>query len=679
MKFSVGLLLVSAVAIGTALAKIEKADETFLKKQLAVLKLTWKLSSPIEDADQKAIADTYHPLEHLADYTHPEHVKHYFEACAHGKHQKRGDIFNLFEDSHRRQMVELFEILNEAKDWDLFYKTAIAAREVTNEGQFFYALSVAILHREEGLILPPPYEVFPHLFTTSDVVRQAYRAKMTQTPTVIPMNFTGTVRNTEQRVSYFGEDVGMNSHHSHWHQEWPFWMEERHGAHKDRKGELFWYMHHQLTARFDAERLSNNLKNVEPLHWEKPILEGFVPKAQYKTGHEFPSRPDNMMFQDLSFLSVNDMKHFEQRIRKSIAAGFVLNDQWEKISINNTDGIDTLGAIIEASACSLNPKYYGSLHNNAHIMLSRVTDPKGKFGIKYGVLEHFETATRDPAFFRLHKYLDNLVKEHKELLHPYTRGELELEGVQIDAVKVIGKSKASQPNHLVTYFQDFYFDLTNALDSSKNVKDVDIQAKVRRLAHEPFEYVITATSDVERKAVARIFIVPKNNYYGQENRIEKLGWQVIELDKFVVNLHQGQNVIRRSSESSSVTIPDRKGFKELIKSVTEAIEGKKEYLVNHKVRHCGLPQGLLLPKGKAQGMKFKLIVVLTDYETDFHAEHYDDSEDNSLSYCGNLHGINPDKKPMGFPFDRNVPEWFADGWKVNNIKFTEITIQNVPN
>jgi tyrosinase len=573
-------------------------------------------------------------------------------------------------------MIELFEILHEAKDWDQFYKTAVAAREVTNEGQFFYAFSVAILHREEGFILPPPYEVFPHLFTTSDVVRQAYRAKMTQTPTVIPMNFTGTIRNTEQRVSYFGEDVGMNSHHSHWHQEWPFWMEEKHGEHKDRKGELFWYMHHQLTARFDAERLSNNLNKVEPLHWDKPILEGFVPKAQYKSGHEFPSRPDNMNFQDLPFLTINDMKQYETRIRKSIAAGFVLNDHWEKVSINGTEGIDTLGSIIEASACSINHNYYGSLHNNAHIMLSRVTDPKGKFGIKYGVLEHFETATRDPAFFRLHKYIDNLVKEHKDLLPSYTRGELELPGVQVDAVKVIGKSKASTPNLLVTYFQDFYFDLTNALDSSKNVKDVDIQAKVSRLSHEPFEYVITATSDAEKNAIARIFIAPKYDYYGEENTLDKMRWQVIELDKFVVHLKPGQNVIHRSSESSSVTIPDRKGFKELTKTIEEAIEGKHDYNVNKKVRHCGLPQGLLLPKGKPEGMKFKLIVALTDHEHDFHAEHYHDCDDNSLSYCGNLGGINPDKRPMGFPFDRKIA--CVDTFRVHNIKSTEVTIQNIP-
>jgi tyrosinase len=50
--------------------------------------------------------------------------------------------------------------------------------------------------------------------------------------------------------------------------DWPFWWKESvYGIPKDRKGELFWYMHHQLTARFNAERLSNDLTEVEPLLW----------------------------------------------------------------------------------------------------------------------------------------------------------------------------------------------------------------------------------------------------------------------------------------------------------------------------------------------------------------------------------------------------------------------------
>jgi len=676
MKLALGLILVVAVATNV-LAKQEKADETLLKKQLAVLRLTMRLSALNEDPEQHAISTSYNPLEHLTEYKNPETVTHVVEALRDGTHQHRGEIFNLFEEKDRNQMIELFEILHFAEEWDLFYKTAVYIRDRANEGQFYYAFSVAVLHRSEGLVLPPPYEVFPHLFTTSDVIRQAYRAKMTQTPVVIPMNFTGTIRNPEQRVSYFGEDIGMNAHHAHWHADFPFWWNnEKYGVTKDRQGELFWYMHHQLTVRFDAERLSNGLREVEPLHWDKPIVEGFVPKAIYKSGQEFPSRPDNMNFQDLNSLTVNDMKQFETRIRKSIAAGFIWNTEGKLVTLNGTDGIDILGNIIEASANSVNPKYYGSLHNLAHVMLSRVTDPKGKFGLAPSVMEHFETATRDPAFFRLHKYMDNLFKEHKDLLQPYTHDELDFPGVRVEAIKVVGKSKASTPNHLITFFQDSLIDMTNALDSSTNVKDVDIQTKVRRLSHEPFEYVITANSNKDTTAVARIFLASKNDWFGEKLSVDKFRWNTIELDKFTVHLTPGQNVIRRPSESSSVTIPDRHGLKDLVKEVTQALEGKSEFLVDKTVRHCGHPHGLLLPKGKPEGMKFKLFVILTDFEKDFDAQHVE-GPDSSISYCSVLNGKNPDHRPLGFPFDRKIPAW--EQFKTDNMKYVEVVIQNIQN
>jgi hypothetical protein len=677
MKVAVVFCLVALAAVSVSAVK-QKADEAFLKKQLAVLKLVWRLSSPNEDPEQLAIAKSYNPLEHLSEYKNPETVKHYFEAIPLGKHQKRGEIFNLFDANLRKEMIELFEILHFAQDWELFYKTAVYAREVTNEGQFFWAVSVAVVHRKEGLQLPPPYEIFPHMFTTSDVIRQAYRAKMTQTPVVIPMNFTGTIRNPEQRVSYFGEDIGMNAHHISWHSLHPFWWnDEKYGKTLDRTGELFWYAHHQLSVRFDAERLSNNLRDVDALHWDKPIVEGFSPKAIYKSGVEFPSRPDNMRFQDLNGLTVNDMKQFESRIRKSIALGYVYNKQGEKVPLNNVAGINILGDLLESSTRSVHPNLYGSLHNNAHVMLSKVVDPKGKFGLAPGVMEHFETATRDPAFFRLHKYMDNIFKEHKDFLPPYTHEELDFPGVSVEAVKVVGKTKASTPNVLVTHFQDFLFDMTNALDSSKNVKDVDIQTRVRRLSHEPFEYVITANSNKETTAVARIFLIPKNDWFGDKFTLDQFRWNMIELDKFVIKLKNGQNVIRRSSESSSVTIPDRKGFREMIKEVNEALAGTREYFVDTKTTgHCGHPHGLLLPKGKVEGMKFKLIVALTNFEADFLPE-YTEGTLPAVSYCGVVGGKNPDKKPLGYPFDRKIKSW--DEFKTDNMKYTEITIQNVQN
>lgn len=67
-------------------------------------------------------------------------------------------------------------------------------------------------------------------------------------PIEIPKDFTASDEEEEHRLFYFREDLGINLHHWHWHLVYPF------DAHievvkKDRRGELFYYMHQQITAR----------------------------------------------------------------------------------------------------------------------------------------------------------------------------------------------------------------------------------------------------------------------------------------------------------------------------------------------------------------------------------------------------------------------------------------------
>merc|ERR1712228_1169852 len=104
----------------------------------------------------------------------------------------------------------------------------------------------------------------------------------------------------------------------------------------------------------------------------------------------------------------------------------------------NEKGIDILGNAIESSTYSPHSEYYGALHNYAHIMLGRQADPRGKFNMPPGVMEHFETATRDPAFFRLHKYMNNIFKEHKDSLTPYTHEDLDFPGINIESIGING-------------------------------------------------------------------------------------------------------------------------------------------------------------------------------------------------------------------------------------------------
>jgi hypothetical protein len=110
----------------------------------------------------------------------PAAVKHFLDLVAHGKLLERDAIFSLFNPQHRAQMVALFEVLYGSTDYDTFFKAAVWARDRSNPRQFLYAFSVALLHREDcrGIVLPPAYEITPHMFLTTDVVRKAYQAKM---------------------------------------------------------------------------------------------------------------------------------------------------------------------------------------------------------------------------------------------------------------------------------------------------------------------------------------------------------------------------------------------------------------------------------------------------------------------------------------------------------------------
>ena len=65
----------------------------------------------------------------------------------------------------------------------------------------------------------------------------------------IAKNFTSSNADPESRTAYFREDIGVNLHHWHWHLVYP---NQAPAAiiKKDRRGELFYYMHQQLLARY---------------------------------------------------------------------------------------------------------------------------------------------------------------------------------------------------------------------------------------------------------------------------------------------------------------------------------------------------------------------------------------------------------------------------------------------
>lgn len=96
---------------------------------------------------------------------------------------------------------------------------------------------------------------------------------------MIPRDYTASDLEEEHRVAYWREDIGANLHHWHWHLVYPFESNNRAIVDKNRRGELFYYMHEQIQARYNFERLANMLPRVKQFNnFRQPIKEAYYPK-----------------------------------------------------------------------------------------------------------------------------------------------------------------------------------------------------------------------------------------------------------------------------------------------------------------------------------------------------------------------------------------------------------------
>lgn len=62
------------------------------------------------------------------------------------------------------------------------------------------------------------------------------------------MEYTASRQEQEQMLHYFREDIGVSLHHWTWHLVYPT-SGPKIVLVKDRRGELFYYMHRQIMAR----------------------------------------------------------------------------------------------------------------------------------------------------------------------------------------------------------------------------------------------------------------------------------------------------------------------------------------------------------------------------------------------------------------------------------------------
>jgi Hemocyanin, ig-like domain/Hemocyanin, copper containing domain len=423
----------------------------------------------------------------------------------------------------------------------------------------------------------------------------------------------------------------------------------------DRQGELFFYMHEQMLARYDAELLSNGLERVQPFGpdaWDKPIAAGHDPIEV----EGFGERPPNTT---LPGAEIAKIKARWDEIDAGLHAGHLRGLDGNDVPIDR----ENLGEAVESTVPqlrSLAEGLYHNLHGQGHVSISHLANPNG-------VMTSPVTAIRDPVFWQWHKAIDDISARWQDTPDPYpfddnppVRLRDSLDGTaakpwsspDIILCRTVDLPDGVEPSQLGTQLfagDNWTKDFTKAQASAggTTLRTVDElttsmgQAlfggnRIAFLQHEPFSYFVRIenTSGGPVDVTVRIFLAP------EELENDRRAW--IELDKFLVEL-PGENhvvVYRPDTESSVVKRP-------VDISPARVPRGGSDPNENSYC-DCGWPYTLLLPRGKPEGMPFRLLVLCTDATIDrvTHAEHC-----GSMSYCGAVDRY-PDTRDMGYPFSR---------------------------
>lgn len=661
-------------------------DKDFLYKQKSILEVLQHvhqhevLPALYEQVKSFRFEDFY---DH---YTNVEAVREFVKLYEFGL-LPRDEIFTVYNEYHRYQVVALFHVFYYAKDFETFYKSVLWARFNVNEGMFVYALNVAVMHRPDmvGIDLPAPYEIYPYYFFNTQTIQTAQSYKMQGFSNlkkvegvhtvIIPTNYTGYYYKTNEdtKISYFTEDIGLNTYYYYFHARYPFWMGSKEfNFSKDRRGELYLFEHQQLLARYYLERLSNGLGEIPEFSFFDKLKTGYYPELRYYNGIFFPTR-DNFynLYTEQNYYDIDLIEDYERRIRDAIDYGFIVLPDGTHFDFTKPESIELLGNLIQGNPDSYNKRFYGYFSVLAQTVFGGAfTEHHHYHRVIPSVLEQFETSMRDPVFYQLYKRIIKLYWQFKNFLPTYSRSEIEFPGVKVESVEM---------DKLVTYFDNFDADITNAVDvdyykgksydtselfkfgkiASYQGEDFVIKARQYRLNHTPFTFKLNVFAEKAFKSVVRVFFGPKYDEFGHAFNIHENRENFVLFDQFKYDLVSGKNVISRLSRDYSWYVNDYTTYFDLYKNVMLAYSEKFTYKIDSRQ---GLPNRLLLPKGKKGGMPFQFFFIVTPYVAGF--------ESSSHVYEYGKTGF-VDALPFGYPFDRKIDE---SVWYTPNMFYYEVNV-----
>jgi len=663
------------------------ADKQWLEREKAILYLFDWVNQPSYHHEVSEYAKSFQWEGKWDQWTKPEYAKEFWWYYQHDI-LPQGEVFSVFYPEHLKYAIALFKSFYYAKDWETFYKLASWARMNVNEGLFVYSFSVAVVHSKwgEDLILPPIYEIYPHYFYNDETIYKAKEYKQHYwghyeheneikhagfKGHVIHSNYSGWYMNVhpEQSMTYFTEDVGLNSYYYYAHIFSPWWMETQEMEHfkPEWRGEYFYYFYQQILARYYLERLSNGFGEIPHFDWEHPFEYGYYPSLTHHNGLHFPSRPNHANFWYHGFhgeqnylwygnysYSYTYIKDYERRLRDTVDRGYFWTFDGKFVSLYDKDGFWRLGNLVESNAESYHKQFYGDLDIYARHLLGYAYFPLDEHKIAPSALEHYETSMRDPAFWMMYKKFMSYFHQHQEYTGPYKYDELFWQGVKVEDVAV---------DRLITYFDHFFSDISNAVvvdEKEFTEHGYEVRAHQYRLNHKPFNYKITVASDKDYDAFVKVFIGPKYDEYGREIDISRNWMNFYELDRFKYHLNSGKTVIERSSFDSIYYSTDRTMYSELYEQVMTAYKTGGDFKYYYDAKYYGFPHRLMLPKGTHGGQTYQFYVAVMPY----HGE--DQSVGSSYWWFVDSH------YSMGYPFDKPIHHEYV--FDVPNFYFKDVTI-----
>ncbi|XP_071873942.1 hexamerin 70c [Bombus fervidus] len=667
-------LVAICVAQSASFSGSRTADMDFLHKQKKIFDLLlYVRQADLSDAEWYDIGRNYNMETNVDMYKDKNVVQKFFWWYKQGMFLVRDAIFTPFNTEHVYEMKMLFELFYNAKDFQTFYKTACWARLRMNSGMFTMAFSVAVFYRSDCkyMRLPAIYEIYPNYFFDSSVIQEAQYLKMSQgtgagmgnTETYVvtanySSNYITPYMDDEYKLDYFMEDIGMNAYYYYIRQIFPFWMSSsKYNMPKEIRGQFYYFIHQQLLARYFLERMSNDLGKIEDFDWSKSIYPGYFSTMMYPNGVPFPQRDRYSALPYYKYKYLKEINALELRIMDAIDSGYLIDQYGKKVDIYTPEGLNMLGNVIEGNADSCNTRFYGMYDALARDILGFNFDFYNKNKVIPSVLQSYCTSMRDPAFYMLYKNIMTYFFRYKKFQPQYSQSELQVPGVKFESVNI---------DKLYTYFDTCDTLISNAVSVESFKSGMYLRLKARRacLNYQPFTYKININADKEMKGMLRIFLGPAFDEVQQDIiYLQKYYYYFVEMDRFAVNLHSGSNSIERRSSESVITAPGMMSSDIYYDKLNKAISGSEPFTYSERV--FGFPERLTLPRGKPEGLKYKMFFFLSSFE-----------ESSTNSYEMPLYGkMTFDNVPFGFPLDRPM---FAWNYTIPNMFFKDVYIYNRP-